>query len=464
MTMADEDDIQDIDDAAPPVVSELSEDEDEPRSSKTLLFVVSGIAVVLLLLLGVYLLWFRNAATTSEEKEDVVVSVKVAKAEKDSIAKEISAVGTAVPSERADVSASISAQIRQMGQLKNKLVKQGDPIAVLSSEDLIAQRDEAQASLDEARLNLQTVQKVQIPQATAQSTKEVNDAKAAVDNTRATYERRQVLYQKGGISLKELEASQLAYTNAEDAYRLAASNAQINRTGVNPNSQSIAVAKIKQAQDRLANIDVQVSRGTVRAPISGIVTDQYQYDGEFAQQGGKLVTIADISTVIVKAQFADNVVHDLKVGDVVSVYPLEAPDERMTGSVTLISRSSDPQNRTIEVWARFGNPQGLLPANGAVQFVVQSQPVDDAVVIPASAVVLEATNADEGTVMVVGTDMIAHETKVKVGVKQGDKIQIVEGLNGGETVVIEGNYELPDGTKVEVAKDEDEEKGGNDEK
>jgi RND family efflux transporter MFP subunit len=215
------------------------------------------------------------------------------------------------------------------------------------------------------------------------------------------------------------------------------------------------VSRIRQAQDRLANIDVQVRRGTVRAPITGIVTDQFQYEGEFAQAGGKLVTIADISMVVVKAQFADTVVHDLKVGDAVSVYPLGAPDEKMSGSVTLISRSSDPQNRTVEVWAKFGNPQGLLPANGAVQFVVESQPVEDAVVVPSSAVVLDATNADEGTVMVVGTDMIAHETKVKVGIKQGDKTQIVEGLQGGETVVIEGNYELPDGTKVEIAKDED---------
>jgi RND family efflux transporter MFP subunit len=266
-----------------------------------------------------------------------------------------------------------------------------------------------------------------------------------------------VLYQKGGISLKELEASQLAFTNAEDAYRLAVSTAHINRSAVDPNSQAIAVAKIREAQDRLANINVQVGRGTVRAPITGIVTDQFQYEGEFAQQGAKLATIADISTVIVKAQFADNVVHDLKVGDAVTVHPLEAPDETMTGPVTLISHSSDPQNRTVEVWARFGNPRGLLPANGAVQFVVESQPIEDAVVVPVSAVVLDASNADEGRVMVVGLDMIAHETKVKVGIKDDDKIQIVEGLLGGETVVVEGNYALPDGTKVEVAEEEKEE-------
>lgn len=450
-----EDDIQYIDDdEGPIIVDELDDSGDAPNPRQRAFIVIGGVTL-LLLLIGGYFIWNRNAATTAPTDE-VVVSVKVAKAEKDSIAKELSAVGTVVPSERADVSASISAQIRQMGLLKNQLVNRGDTIAVLSSEDLVAQRNEAQSALEEARLNLQTVQRVQIPQATAQSTKDVNDAKANVDNTRATYERRRVLYEKGGISLKELEASQLAYVNARDAYRLALSNAQINRTGVNPNSQSIAVAKIRQAQDRLANIDVQVGRGTVRAPITGIVTDQFQYEGEFAQQGAKLVTIADISTVIVKAQFADNVVHDLKTGDVVTVYPMEAPDEKMTGPVTLISHSSDPQNRTVEVWASFGNPRGLLPANGAVQFVVESQPVEDAIVVPASAVVLDATNADEGIVMVVGLDMLAHETKVKVGVKQGDKIQIVEGLLGGETVVIEGNYSLPDGTKVEIAPEEEE--------
>jgi len=462
MNMA-ENEIQDIDDAAPPVVSEISETTAEPRNRGRQLVVAAAILTVLVILSLAIILLNRRAAT-EEPNEDVVVSVKVEKAEKDSIAKEVSTVGTVVPVERADVAASISAQITQMGLLKNKLVKEGDPIAVLSSEDLIAQRNEAAAAVDEAKLNLQTVQKVQIPQASAQTAKDLNDAKALVDNTKATYDRRRVLYEKGGISLKEVEASELAYTNAVDAYRLALSQSQINKTGVNPNSQSIAVAKIRQAQDRLANIDVQVQRGTVRAPISGIITDQYQYDGEFAQQGAKLVTVADISTVIVKAQFADNVVHDLKVGDAVTVYPLEAPDEKLTGSVTLISRSSDPQNRTVEVWAKFGNPRGLLPANGAVQFVVESQPVEDAVVVPKSAVVLDATNADEGTVMVVGDDMVAHETKVKIGITQDDKTQILEGLTGGETVVTEGNYSLPDGTKVEIAKEEEEKPEGGGEK
>ena len=73
--------------------------------------------------------------------------------------------------------------------------------------------------------------------------------------------------------------------------------------------------------------------------------------------------------------------------------------------------------------------------------------------MPVSAVTLETSNAAEGTVMTVDKDDIAHETKVKVGIKSGGLIQIVEGLEKGATVVTEGNYALPDGTKVEIQKD-----------
>ena len=81
-------------------------------------------------------------------------------------------------------------------------------------------------------------------------------------------------------------------------------------------------------------------------------------------------------------------------------------------------------------------------------------------VVPATAVTLDASNANEGTVMVVDTTNIAHETKVVIGIRTPDKIEITQGLAGGETVVIEGNYTLPDGTKVEIneEKDEDEKK------
>jgi multidrug efflux system membrane fusion protein len=136
----------------------------------------------------------------------------------------------------------------------------------------------------------------------------------------------------------------------------------------------------------------------------------------------------------------------------------------MHGQVTLLSRSTDPTSRTVEVWVTLANEGGHLRANGAAQVTVFANSKDDAIVVPASAVTLEATNGDEGTVMVVDAQKVAHETKVTIGIRSADKMEIAEGLKGGETVVIEGNYALPDGTKVEVAKDEEKEEQKDEEK
>jgi len=218
---------------------------------------------------------------------------------------------------------------------------------------------------------------------------------------------------------------------------------------LNPNDRALAAARTAQAQQRVATLDAQLSYATIRSPITGIVTDQYQYQGEFASEGGKLVTIADTSTVIVKAPFSDTAVAQLKAGDTATVVPTDTSAGEMHGQVTLLSRSSDPTNRTVEVWVTLGNSDGKLRANGAAQVTIAANSKNDAIVVPASAVTLETSNANEGTVMVVDDQHVAHETKVTIGIRTPDRVEIVAGLKGGETVVVEGNYALPDGTKVE---------------
>jgi RND family efflux transporter MFP subunit len=197
----------------------------------------------------------------------------------------------------------------------------------------------------------------------------------------------------------------------------------------------------------------------VRAPISGVVIDQALYEGSFVASGTTLVTIADTTQVIVKAPFSDTVAAQLKMGDVANVQPTDSPGEQMAGQVTLISRSVDPSSRTVEVWVTLENGAGRLRVNGAAQVTVSANAKSESVVVPTSAVTLEASNAEDGTVMVVDDASVAHETKVKVGIRSGDETEITEGLQGGETVVVEGNFSLPDGTKVAVSEPDEEEKG-----
>src|SRR5205085_6356813 len=243
-------------------------------------------------------------------------------------------------------------------------------------------------------------------------------------------ERRRRLIEQGGISQKDLEASQLDLTTAEDELRLQEQAVALRGRSLNPNDRALAAAKTAQAEQHLATLDAQLGYATIRSPMTGIVTDQYQYEGEFAAAGGKLVTIGDISSVIVKAPFADTVAAQLKVGDSAAVLPTDTSAEEMKGQITLLSRSSDPANRTVEVWVTLANGAGKLRANGAAQVTVFANSKNDAIVVPASALTLETSNGDEGTVMVVDDQKVAHETKVKIGIRTTDKIEIVEGLKG----------------------------------
>lgn len=421
------------------------------RQRRGLLIMVS--AVCLAIIAAAW--WLAKPKTTLEDEaeQNVVVSVRVAKAERQSIAAQSSALGTIWPLQQATVSAKVSAPIRQMALLKNKMVHEGEVIAVLESRDIQAQRAEAQAALNEARINEQNVTSGTIPQTAAQDDKALRDARANVLNARAILERRRVLAEQGGISQKDLEAAQLTLTTAENDLRLAESTTKLRAATLSPNDRALAAARVKEAEERIATLDTQLSYATIRAPFDGVITDQFQFKGEFATAGAKLFTIANLSEMVVKASFADTIAAQLKVANEATIKPADLPGESITGQVSLISRASDPQNRTVEVWVNLKNTGGRLRANSAAEVVVTTKVAADAVVVPAAAVTLDAANSAEGVVMVVDDKSVAHEKKVKTGIRAGSLIQITEGLNGGESVVIEGNYALPDGAKVQSAEE-----------
>ncbi len=438
--------------------------EETPTTRQRNAIILIALIAIIVFGLAILVVWrLRKSKGETEAEPKPVVSVKVARAERGTIAAQVVALGTIWPREKADVGAKVSAQIKKMSLLKNKVVRAGEVIATLESRDLQAQRAEAVAALNEARANERSIITGTIPKTNAEDQKALNDAQAKVNNARRLYERRRTLYEQGGISQKDLEAAQLDLTTAEDELRLEQQTVALRARSLNPNDRALAAAKTAESQQHLATLDAQLSYATIRAPITGIVTDQYQYEGEFASAGGKLVTIADTSSVIVKAPFSDTAAAQLKAGDAVSVVPTDTSAEEMKGQITLLSRSSDATNRTVEVWVTLANGAGKLRANGAAQVTVMANSRSDAIIVPASAVTLEASNADEGTVMIVDAQNVARERKVTVGVRSSDKIEIVEGLSEGDTVVVEGNFALPDGTKVEIAKDDEAKEGDKDE-
>jgi len=409
-------------------------------------------AAVILVLLILMLFWRRCHAAPADEAANVEVSVQVAKAQRAPIANEITMVATLIARREATLSSKISAQIAQMPLLTNRPVHAGDVLAVLESRDLAAQRSEAAAALQEAQTSANQTANGSVPLTNAQDQKAVRDARAALENARKTLDRREALYREGGISRKDLEASQLAVGNAENDLRVAESSSTLHRGVINPGDIGISQSKERQARDRLANLEAQLGYTVIRAPFDGVVTEQWQRQGDFAASGGKLVTVADTSSLIARIEVAEETASKLQVGNAVKVLPDELHGQAIDGTVNLVGRGADPQSRSVEVWVLVPNPTGRLRPNGVAQVVIAASPVADAIVVPSSAVTLDATNGNTGTVMVVDDKSIAHEVHVTIGVRSGGRTQIVSGMNGGETVVTEGNYGLPDGTRVAIPK------------
>lgn len=442
--------------------SEREEDTDEEREEtneerpdgKRRFVTIVGVIALLVVVIFVWRYFFSAArADTDTTETPVVVSVRTAQAENQSISAEVSAVGTIYPARQATVSSNTSGQIQGLRILKDILVTKGQLLATINTKDLQAQKREAEASLREARLNVQSLLRSTIPQADIQAAKDLRDARASVANASNLYERRKVLYANGGIALKDLEAAQLALVQAEDNLKFLENSKTLRTTASNPLDLETAQARAAQAEQRINTLQTQINLAEIRAPISGFVIEQIQFDGEVATAGGKILTIADTSEVIVKTSFADTVIPNLKVDDAVDIFPNDLAGERITGKVSLISLSTDPLNRSTEVWVNLGNGAGRLRTGGSAKVVVSENTQTDAVVVPSSAVVLDAANENTGVVMVVDQLNVAHETKVEIGVRTKDLTQILSGLSGGETVVIEGNYALRDGTQVEISND-----------
>jgi len=187
-----------------------------------------------------------------------------------------------------------------------------------------------------------------------------------------------------------------------------------------------------------------------------------------AAAGTALLTVMDISQVVARAHIPQPDAALLKLGDKATI-TVPGEDQPAEGKITVISPALDPNSTTVEVWVQAKNPGQRLKPGTSVQLSMLAKTIPDALVIPAASLL----TADDGTttVMLAGSDNRAHQKPVKVGVRQGDDVQIVEGVQAGDRVVASGAYGLPDKTQIKVEepkkeepKDQNQKSSGGDDK
>jgi HlyD family secretion protein len=216
-----------------------------------------------------------------------------------------------------------------------------------------------------------------------------------------------------------------------------------------------AQGQLTSAKGKFAGAEAQVSYSEIRSPIDGIVTDRALFAGETAAAGSALLTVMDTSALLAKVHLSQIVAQRLQLGDDATV-TVPGMAEPVPAKVSLVSPALDPGSSTIEVWLRVDNRKGTLKAGTPVRTSIVGRTVPGAIKIPLASVL----TAQDGSksVMTMGSDGLAHHKTVKLGIQDGEDVQVISGLGMTDTVITEGSYGLDDGTKVKVGAADEEEK------
>jgi multidrug efflux pump subunit AcrA (membrane-fusion protein) len=392
---------------------------------------------------------------SSKAKEaEPTVPVQIVQVERTALQQKVTADAVLFPIAQSAIVPKISAPVRRFLVNRGSHVRQGQLLAVLENRDLAAAAQENKGAYTQAEATYTATTAADLPQELQKAQLDTEAARQAFEAQQKIYASRKDLFEQGALPRKELDQSAVDFTNARNQYEIAKRHLDsLNAIGKQQTLKS-AKGQLESAQGKFQGAEAQLQYSEIRSPIAGVITDRPLYPGEMASAGTPLLTVMNISQIIARAHIPQLEAVQLKVGDNATIAASGA-DQPIAAKVVLVSPALDPNSTTVEVWVQGKNPHEVLRPGTSAQITMIARTVPDALVVPAVALL----TAQDGTtsVMVAGSDGKAHQRPVKPGIRDGDRVQIVEGLQAGEKIVGTGAYGLPDATKITTteAKPED---------
>lgn len=397
-----------------------------------------------------------TGCSSDTAEEAAAVPVEIVAVVKSAMQQKITSDAVLFPVAQAALPAKISAPVKKFLVNRGSHVRAGQLLAVLENRDLAAAAQENKGAYDQAQAQYTSTTAADLPQELRKAELDAKAAKQQLDTQQKLYDSRQDLVQQGALPRKELDQAGVDLTNARNQYELAQKRLDsLNAIGKQLALRS-ATGQLESAQGKYAGAAAQLSYSEIRSPINGVVTERPLYPGEMAAAGTPIVTVMDISEVVAKAHIPQAGAALLNVGDQAEIV-VPGMDKPFPGKVTVVSPALDAGSTTVEVWVQAKNPGEHLKPGTSVTISMIARSVADALAVPAAALL---TGPDGTTsVMVAGiceksknaSDQCAHQKTVKTGIREADRIQIVEGLQAGDRIVATGAFGLPDSSKITSA-------------
>ena len=261
------------------------------------------------------------------------------------------------------------------------------------------------------------------------------------------------LVRKGAL-LVALDATVAAAEAEQIRAELALARSNYQRTAdlagqkfVSESARDQAASNLKVVEAKLKLAEAKLAKTQIRAPFSGRLGLRNFSVGDFIREGAELVVLEDVSQMKVDLRLPERYLGQLRRGQALELEFDAYPGRRFGAVLEAIDVQVDANGRSVVVRGRMSNPDGLLRAGMFAKASLTLAQRANAVVVPEEALV----PAGELQFVYRIEDGKAMRVRVRIGLRRDGKVEIVEGLRGGDQVVTAGQPRLTrDATEVQV--------------
>ena len=404
------------------------------RGDNTKLFVGIGLGIAIALI-GARLFAGEADSTveppTPETTPQVSAqTVTVAPVQPGQVTDRLTITGTVQPADLLEVTPQLSGvQIRDVLVEEGDRVEAGQPLVILDDTELQTQIQQAQAEIEVAQAQVEQ-QKANLAQ-----------SQATLAEAETNLERYQSLANQGAVSREELDSRSTQAVTTRESVGVASANV------------ASAEATVRSRQSELARLQTQLSNTTVNAPTDGIVAERPASIGDVSSTSSEVVTLIRNNQLELSADVPQAQLPQIQIGAPVTITSNTDSAIRAEGTVQEIQPLVDPQTRTAQVLIRLPASERLRSGMFLTAEVQVGQ--RSGLTIPAPALLPQTDGSMR--VFILSADGTATARTVEVGSRlattneETARVEILQGLETGEQVIVAGASYVQEGDVVTVA-------------
>lgn len=389
----------------------------------------------------------QSKRTGGGERANRETSVDIAIARTQELRPPADYIGNTTPYRTVSVRSQVEGRLISLNMDVGDTVKQGQIIGQLDDVLLITALQQAEAELATSQSE---VARAMTQVSNAQT--EVEKAKLELIQAQSDSQRQQQLFKEGAISE---QAAQQARTKAQTTQK--ALQATIERVRTEKQAVAAAQGRVFAQQAVVKAAKERRSYSRLISPITGVVTEKVTEPGNLLQPGSEVLKIADLSRIKVVVQVSELELAKIQVGQSVQVRLDAFPDQNIIGRVARISPVADSTARLIPIEVVIPNSGGKI-GSGLLTRVNFTTQTPQRVVVSQTAI--NSKDKETSAEMNNGTIFVVQETDGKTKVKEksvtlGKKVdgnvEILSGLQPGESYIVRSSKPLKDGEVVKLS-------------